>query len=303
MANGSIPAISPPWARMHAEEMYRKLLARSEAEKVSLKKSVDVRYLPFINPDHPVLLDLQGRAYGTFLHSVMVGEMAGSSAYKIGANADLARAQAYYHDLGKMEHPEIFAESHDGRRWVPTRPVSLEGLKIILGHPKEARRMLEESGFPPEIYEAAEQHHGNLPTRVQLEPGILSQVSADQLHYSGPLPSSRESAIVMLADQTQSIFAKMRERGGEDWQVFPPLDYVKGFVATIGLGLWDAGQFSDSQLTEAEYEKVKQNINWWLFKFYNDLSTTETPYADDMQPGEKRSPHPIRGHARKKEEE
>jgi putative nucleotidyltransferase with HDIG domain len=277
---------------MHAEIMFT---------KIKTKKSADQRYIPYLDPDHPLLLELQEKSFGTYRHSIMVGSMAATSAQKIGANADLARAIGYYHDVGKIDHPDIFSESLSGRRRGPTRPVDLAGLNIILRHAQASRRMLEERGFPDEMCIAVEQHHGTLRTRVQLSPGIAGTIQPDQLFYAGPVPSFRESALVLFADRSQAMFEKMKE-SNDSWHSFPSKNFIRGFVEPVGLGLWEAGQFAGSGLTSEEYQIVKGNLTWWLFKFYNGLSNTTTPYADEMEPGEKVTPHAIRNHRRGPEE-
>ena len=159
--------------------------------------------------NHPVLKRLSIEAAGTYNHSVLVGNLAESAAQRIGANSLFARVASYYHDIGKIEKADYFIENmmnHEKSKHTKLSP-SLSAL-LISSHVKEGVELAKRHKLPGAIRDAIMQHHGNSTVSFfyekALEQDPHKQVREEQFRYSGPLPQTRENAIIMLADAVEA---------------------------------------------------------------------------------------------------
>jgi len=176
-----------------------------------------LRLIELSQPGHPLLKRLFVEAPGTSQHSMMVANLADSAAAAIGANALLARVGAYYHDIGKLENPQMFTENQEGEN--PHDQLSPDkSVAIITGHPDAGVRIGRRYRLPAPILRIIHEHHGTtaqvyfLHKARQLAEnnGDSHEPDPGQYTYRCPVPSSRESAIVMLAD---SMEAAMKSTG------------------------------------------------------------------------------------------
>jgi putative nucleotidyltransferase with HDIG domain len=162
------------------------------------------------NPEMPLMRQLQTNAPGTYHHSLMVASLAEAAAEAIGADALLTRVGALYHDIGKLDRPAFFVENqtllgvenvHDGLT------CSLSSL-IIIAHAKDGVSMAQRYRLPQEIRDIIAQHHGTTLVRYFYQLALSGErpesVTEDQFRYPGPLPDTKESALVMLADGVQA---------------------------------------------------------------------------------------------------
>jgi hypothetical protein len=166
--------------------------------------------LELSNPQHPLLRRLQTEAPGTYYASVMVADLADAGAQAAGADGLLARVGALYHDIGKLARPAFFVENQGilGLANVHDRlSSSLSGL-IILSHVKDGVELARQHRLPPEIVDIVSQHHGTTLVSFFYQQALTGErpegVTEDQFRYPGPLPQSKEAALVMLADSVQA---------------------------------------------------------------------------------------------------
>lgn len=158
------------------------------------------------DPNTPLQRDLMNKAAGTYQHSLMVANLAEAAALRIGADAQLVRTAAYYHDIGKIKRPEFFSENqmtylnpHDNL--APT----LSTL-IITSHVKDGVAMAKEARLPQPIIDMIGQHHGNTVVGYfyhkakKLDPDI----NMDDFRYNCKRPQTREAAILMIADTVEA---------------------------------------------------------------------------------------------------
>lgn len=251
--------------------MYDRLL-----QKIKAGTPVDVRYLRFLKPDYALLLDLKKAMPGTYRHCVMVGSMAASAAAKIGANPDLTRCMAYYHDIGKIYNPDLYMEANTGARGLMKELKSEEELRLILAHPGNSGQILIQHGFPSEVCAAVAEHHGNIRTRLKVSPEVRQQLLPGELHYPGPRPRSKESAIVMLADSVEAVLNRLRL--SQEWPVNPSREFIREVIQTVGAELRAESQFSDAPFNLEEQQTVAGSIMWWMYRFYHKLNVVRTPY-------------------------
>jgi len=173
--------------------------------------------LELSNPQLPLLKQLQTEAPGTYHHSIMVANLAEAAAEAAGADALLTRVGALYHDIGKLVRPGFFVENQGllGVDNVHDRlSSSLSGL-IIISHVKDGVELARQHGLPPEVVSIIAEHHGETTMTYFYHQALASarpeEVSEQQFRYPGPLPSTREAAIVMLADGVHAASKALSE--------------------------------------------------------------------------------------------
>ena len=156
--------------------------------------------------NHPALRYLEENALGTFNHSLVVGTLADRAANQIGANSQLARAMAYYHDIGKTENPTMFVENQIGYSNPHESLLPSESANIIKSHVTEGVKLAKRFKIPEIVYKGIIEHHGDGVIRYFYEKEKLenSTVSKKDFRHLGQKPSSKESAILMLADSLEA---------------------------------------------------------------------------------------------------
>jgi len=171
--------------------------------------TTDMTLVELSDMNHPILKRLSIEAAGTYNHSVLVGNLAESAAQRVGANALLARVASYYHDIGKIEKSDYFVENClpvDKNRHNKLAP-SMSAL-IICSHVKDGVELAMQHKLPGVIQDMIMQHHGTSTVSFfyekALEQDPHKQVQEQDFRYSGPLPQSREAAIIMLADSVEA---------------------------------------------------------------------------------------------------
>ena len=146
-------------------------------------------------------------APGTFQHSIQVGNLAAEIANKIGAKSQLVRTGALYHDIGKITNPIYFTENqagmnpHDGKTYV-------ESAQMLISHVTEGLKLAEKHNLPQVIKAFIATHHGLGKTKYfytkQKNEFPDEYVDDLQFTYPGPNPSTKEQAILMMADAVEA---------------------------------------------------------------------------------------------------
>ena len=222
-----------------------------------------MKLLELSDPRHPLLDKLLRRAPGTFSHSMQVGLLAERAAERIGANALLAQVGAYYHDIGKMEHPAYFVENQIAQINPHAALSPTLSAKVIKRHVKEGLEIGSAWGLPQEILDIIAQHHGS--TRIEyfyrkavekaLDP---SAVRESDFRYSSGLPRSKEAGIMMLADSIEATVKSLTK---------PTPKRIEDVVAdTVRRKLQD-GQFDECELTMHDIHDSGEAIREALIGF------------------------------------
>ncbi|MGE5542157.1 MAG: HD family phosphohydrolase, partial [Bacillota bacterium] len=169
-----------------------------------------VKLLDLSNPNHPLLGRLLKETPGTYHHSIMVANLAEAAAEAVGANSLLARVGGYYHDIGKIRRPYFFIENQLGVAENPHDRVA-PGLStlIVTSHVKDGAELGREYRLPERIIDFIKEHHGTtlvsyFYSRAAEDEKSGCQVVEEDFRYEGPRPSSKETAIVMLADAVEA---------------------------------------------------------------------------------------------------
>ncbi|MGI6297957.1 MAG: HD family phosphohydrolase [Saccharofermentanales bacterium] len=216
-----------------------------------------LRLIELSQPGHPLLRRLFVEAPGSSQHSMMVANLADSAATAIGANAMLARVASYYHDIGKLESPMMFTENQEGVN--PHDNMQPEqSAEIILAHPDAGVRLGRRYRLPPAILRIIHEHHGSTAqayfyrkAKKLAEETGEPQPELEKYQYNNPIPTSRESAVVMLAD---SIEAAMKSTG------ITNLEDAEVLIRKIIKTKTDQDQLIQSGLSFRDVERIIQAI-------------------------------------------
>lgn len=208
------------------------------------------------NTNHPLLKKMMTAAPGTYHHSMMTAALAEGAAEAIGANALLARTGAMYHDVGKLRRPLYFKENQNGPNIHDTLTPE-ESAGFIIAHLKDAQAYLSRYRMPSEIKKIVNEHHGTtLVAYFYYKAKKLQEKDGEPVverlfRYQGGLPSSKESAIVMLADSCEAAVRSMSD---------PSREEIAEMVRKIVQGKMDDGQLRQSPLTLEEVEKIEKSF-------------------------------------------
>lgn len=208
------------------------------------------------NTNHPLLRKMMTAAPGTYHHSMMVAALAEGAAEAIGANALLARTGAMYHDVGKLRRPQYFRENQNGHNIHDTLAPE-ESAGYIISHQKDAMPYLSRYRMPAEVKKIVAEHHGTTlvayfyhkAKQMQSEDG--EPVIERLFRYQSNLPSTKESAIVMLADSCEAAVRSLSE---------PTREEVADMVRRIVQGKMDEGQLKQSPLTFDEINRIEKSF-------------------------------------------
>jgi len=200
----------------------------------------------------PALKRLLSVAPGTYSHSVTVAHLAESASREIGADALLARVGAYYHDIGKIEKPEYFIENQAGYNKHDEINPRLSAT-VLRGHVKFGLERAEALRLPDSVRAIIAEHHGtSLITYFFAQAQKESvETSSDEYRYPGPLPSSREAAVVMLADCVEAASRTLKR---------PTIGRLEQFVKEMVMGRYENGQLAMSNLTFRDLELIKNSF-------------------------------------------
>lgn len=157
--------------------------------------------------NNPLLRDLSRECPGTFQHSMAVSNLASEAAHKIGANVQLVRAGALYHDIGKIDNPAFFTENQYGIN--PHDALSpAQSARIIIGHVTDGIKRADKFKLPAVIKDFILQHHGKGKAKYfymkeqQLHPG--EEIDPAPFTYPGPNPQTAEASLLMMADAVEA---------------------------------------------------------------------------------------------------
>ncbi len=216
-----------------------------------------LRLIELSQPGHPLMKRLFVEAPGTSQHSMMVANLADKAAEAIGANPMIARVGAYFHDVGKLEAPLMFTENQTGDN-PHDRLTPLESARIITRHPEDSLALGRKYRLPQPLLRIANEHHGTTLLQFFWNKAV-SEASArgeeppsmDAFRYRTPLPGTRESAIVMLAD---SVEAAMRSEKVHN------LAEAEVLINQVARDKIDQDQLKHSGLSFADIETIIQSF-------------------------------------------
>src|SRR3989339_244468 len=219
--------------------------------------SSNIRLLELLNLDQPVLKDLMLVAPGTYHHSMVVGQMVEAAAETIGANPMLAKAAAFYHDIGKIKKPNYFVENQtSGENKHEKLAPSMSSL-ILISHVKDGVDLARKHRLGEDIADIIRQHHGtNLINyffhKAQTQAAKPNQVKMEDYRYPGPRPQTKEAGLVLLADQVEAASRTLTD---------PTPARIQGMVQKIVNNVFADGQLDECELTLKDLHHIARSFN------------------------------------------
>lgn len=223
----------------------------------------DYRLSEITDHNSKLIEKLRIEAPGTFNHSLTVSTLAESCATAIGENPLLARAAAYYHDIGKLKQPDYFTENQSD--YNPHNELSPElSTDIIKAHARDGYDLIRKYHLPSILADVAREHHGTMPIlyfyakAMKYTEGELNIVD---FSYNGPRPTSKIAAIIMICDASEA--AVRSQRGERD------ANKVNDIVRKIIQERMDADQFIDCPITMKDLNLIQLTIAQSLSGVYH----------------------------------
>ncbi|BAQ60015.1 membrane protein containing HD superfamily hydrolase domain [Geminocystis sp. NIES-3708] len=224
-----------------------------------------IRLAELSNPNRPLLKRLATEAPGTFQHTMFVASLAEAAARKLHCNVELVRAGTLYHDIGKMHDPLGFIENQMGgpnKHDMINNPY--KSAEIIKKHVSEGIIMAKKCGLPQAIQDFIPQHQGTLlisyfyyqaKTQVEGEGKDIHNIDETLFSYDGPIPQSRETGIVMLADGCEAALRSLKEATP---------DQAMAMVNKIFKARWRDHQLDESGIKYEELPVIAEVfVNIW----------------------------------------
>lgn len=214
----------------------------------------DISLREFQDLNRALLRKLAMTAPGTYHHSILVGTLAESAAAAVGANPLLARVIGYYHDIGKAAKPEYFGENIALGMKNPHDRLAPSMSRLILEtHVREGVMMAQEDKLPREVIRGIREHHGvSLMDQAWRRARRHDpEARPEDFRYPGPRPTSRESAIVLLANEVEGA-----ARGLED----PTPSRIKGLVHRVVQENLECTNLDESGLSLRDIARVRDSF-------------------------------------------
>lgn len=168
--------------------------------------------------NNPLLRELSEECPGTFNHSMAVSNLASAAASRIGANVQLVRTGALYHDIGKIKNPAFYTENQHGVN--PHDALNpIQSARIVTGHVNEGLALAEKAKLPSVIRRFISEHHGAgkaryfYTTYCNAHPD--EEVDPANFTYPGPNPQSKETSLLMMADSVEAASRSMTSHSPE----------------------------------------------------------------------------------------
>ncbi len=235
------------------------------------------RLMDLSDLNNPTMRRLMLSASGTYTHSLMVAQLAESACREIGANSLVARVGAYYHDIGKMDQSEYFVENQTGTNKHDDINPSLS-VAVIKSHVKRGVEKAHQMHLPRQVIDIIAEHHGNsvisyfYNAAKEKDPSV----SPEEFRYTGTPPTSRESAVVMLADTVEAACRTLEN---------PSASRLDKFIQMLFNAKVEHGQLDNCDLTFRDMAKIKGAFVQLLAGYYHN----RIEYPNQKNPDEDRN--------------
>lgn len=224
----------------------------------------DVTLLELSNTNTKLLRELNEKAPGTFQHSMQVANLAEAAANEIGANSMLVRTGALYHDIGKMLNPMYFIENQSTGVNPHNDLSPKDSALIIIDHVIKGIELAKKNKLPDRIIDFIRTHHGMslvfyfYKKEQELNPD--DTVDKSKFQYPGPIPFSKETAILMICDAAEAATKSIKN---------PTAQSIEVLIDKIVEKQKSDNQFINSDITFREIEKIKKVIKKKLMNMYH----------------------------------
>ncbi|WP_342333356.1 HDIG domain-containing metalloprotein [Pedobacter sp. FW305-3-2-15-E-R2A2] len=224
----------------------------------------DVALIELTNTNNKLLRELAFKAPGTFQHSLQVANLAEAAIFKIGGNSLLVRAGALYHDIGKIENPQYFIENQNTALSPHDKLPYEQSAQIIIKHVHKGIEITRRHQLPESIIDFIRTHHGN--TRVDyfyqsfLKNSPEKFVDENIFRYPGPIPFSKETGVLMLADSVEAASRSLKN---------PDAQSINDIVERIINYKLEQNQLDNCDITLKDLETIKLIFKTMLMSIYH----------------------------------
>jgi putative nucleotidyltransferase with HDIG domain len=229
------------------------------------KITTNFRLSELADRNHPGLRYLEEKALGTFNHSLVVGTLADRASNVIGANSQLARAMAYFHDLGKTENPTMFIENQFGSSNPHDNLSTYDSSQIIRAHVTDGLKLAKKFKIPEIVYNGILEHHGDSVMRFfyEKEKATNQEVEKSEFRHLGRKPTSKETVILMFADALEGACrARFLNEDADE-------EKIKNVIEEIFAEKISDGQLDNAPITFSDIDKIKQSFQKSLEGLYH----------------------------------
>lgn len=222
----------------------------------------DVTLLELSNTNTKILRELNEKAPGTFQHSMQVANLAEAAANEIGANSMLVRTGALYHDIGKILNPIYFTENQSTGVNPHNDLSPVDSAKIITDHVIKGIELAKKYQLPDRIIDFIRTHHGTsfVYYFYMKEKEINENIDVKKFQYKGPIPFSRETAILMICDAAEAASKSLKQ---------PTAQSINDLIDRIVEKQKSDNQFINSNITFREIEIIKKVVKRKLMNIYH----------------------------------
>ncbi len=224
----------------------------------------DVTLLELSNTNTKLLRQLNEIAPGTFQHSMQVANLSEAAANEIEANSMLVRTGALYHDIGKMLNPKYFIENQSTGVNPHNDLSPRDSARIITDHVIKGVELAKKFNLPDRIIDFIRTHHGTslvyyfYMKEKELNPN--EEVNPKKFQYQGPIPFSKETAILMICDASEAASKSLKR---------PTAQSISDLIDKIVEKQKADNQFINSDITFREIEKIKKVVKKKLLNIYH----------------------------------
>jgi hypothetical protein len=239
--------------------------------EIMLNTASVFRLMELSDLNQPLMRKMLVQASGTYQHSVT--QLSENACREIGANFLLARVGAYYHDIGKIEQSEYFVENQKGENKHDDLNPSLSR-SIIKSHVRKGVEKAHQLHLPQAVIDIIAEHHGNsvISYFYNEAKNIDDTLSPEEFSYSGNPPTTRESAVVMLADTIEAACRTLKS---------PSVPRLEAFVTQLINGKIEHKQLDNCDLTFRDVTKIKEAFVQILAGYYH--SRIEYPDQNEVE--------------------
>lgn len=223
----------------------------------------DFKLEEICSPEAKLMKRLAKEAPGTYNHSLAVGNLAEICAIKIGENPALAKAAAYYHDVGKLKNPLCFTENQNGYNphddFIPEVSVYM-----ITDHVTYGAELIKKYKLPTVLADVAREHHGTTPVQYFLNKAKSitdEQLAKEQFCYYGPKPGTKIAGLIMIVDTVEAATRAMGFDGNTE--------KMREFIHKLIDSKVSSGQFTDCPLTFKDIQDIEDTLVSTLPSLYH----------------------------------
>jgi putative nucleotidyltransferase with HDIG domain len=236
------------------------------------RSTTDLTLLELSDPNRPLLRRLATEAPGTYAHSVAMANLCEAACNAIGANGLLARVGCYYHDVGKLKHPQYFAENQTHGKSPHDQLKPNVSAAVIRRHVEDGLVLAAEHRLPEVVKAFIPEHHGTSQITYFLERARDEEPAAlareELFRYPGPLPRSAETAVALLGDSVEAALRVLED---------PTADTIADAIDHLIEGRVQGGQLREAPLTLGQVEIVKREF----VRAFAGMSHNRVEYPED----------------------